>query len=79
MYKITLSRISRMLWCYGSFASVCHAVAILFSATLLENASGGVYFNRYFPMLEHSMISFIIVFIGVAALEYIERKKIKKD
>lgn len=78
MYKISLNRISRMLWCYGGFASVCHAVAILFSATLLENATGDVYFNRYFPMLEHSMLSFILVLLGVIALEYIEKKN-KKD
>lgn len=75
MNKISLCPISRLLWHYGAFAMICHAVAILFCATLLGDASGDVYFHRYFPMIEYSIIGFIAVLGGVTALEYIEKNK----
>ena len=64
-----------MLWSYGGFAAICHAVAVLFSATMLENATSGVYFNRFFPMIEYSIVAFIAVLGGVVAIEYIEKAK----
>ena len=78
MNKFSLLRASRMLWHYGIFASICHATAILFSATLFQNATGDVYFHRFFPMLEYSLTSFIVVIAGALLLGYIDKKK-KKD
>ena len=78
MNKLSLRCVSRMLWHYGIFASICHATAILFCATLFQNATADVYFHRFFPMLEYSLTSFIVVMAGAILLEYIDKKE-KKD
>ena len=75
MNKMSLKIASRLLCHYGFFASICHAVAILFSATLLKSATGEVYFHRFFPMLEYSLTSFILVLAGALLFRYIERKE----
>ena len=73
MHKFSLSRRSVRLLIYGIFSVLCHSVGILLLATTLQNANGDVYFHRYFPMLEHSLVSFIVILIGVIAFEYIEK------
>ncbi len=73
MNIFSFSRPSRLLMLYGFFASVCHATAILFMATAMTNATSTVLFHKYFPMLECSMASFIIILIGVLVFEYIDK------
>ena len=55
---------------YGSFASLCHATAVLLTARLSNILSGEVLFHRYFPMLEYSLMSFILTLGGAILLEY---------
>ncbi len=71
MNKFSLSRPSSLLMIYGIFAVLCQSTGILLLANGLHNAMGDVYFHRYFPMLEHSLVSFVSILIGVIALEYI--------
>ena len=78
MNKLSLKLASRLLCHYGFFASLCQATAILFCAKLLTDTTGDVYFHRFFPMLEHSLVSFITVIAGAILLEYIDKKE-KKD
>ena len=75
MHKFSLSRPSVLLSIYGIFSIICHSTAILLLSTTLSNATGDVYFHRYFPMLEHSLVAFIAVLIGVLGLEYIAKSK----
>ena len=75
MHINSFSRSSRLLMIYGIFSILCQSVGILLLARTLENAPGGVYFHRYFPMLEHSLVSFIAILIGVIGLEYLEKAK----
>lgn len=75
MNKYSLCRESMLLWQYGAFALICHAVAILFCATLSRELAPDLLFHRYFPMIEHTIIGFIAVLGGVVALEYIEKNK----
>ena len=60
---------------YGIFSILCQSAGILLLATTLKNASGEVYFHRYFPMLEHSLVSFIAILVGATGLEYIAKAK----
>ena len=55
---------------YGIFASLCHATAILLTARLSDISSGDVLFHRYFPMLEHSLMSFVLTLGGAMLIEY---------
>lgn len=73
MHIFSLSRNSSLLAVYGFFAVLCQSVGILFSAATLQNATGTVYFHRYFPMLEHSLVSFIAILVGLIAFEYIDK------
>lgn len=75
MNNISLKVASRLLCHYGFFAILCQATAILFCATSLVGATGAVYFHRFFPMLEHSLTSFIVVLAGVLLFEYIYNKE----
>lgn len=71
MHIFTFSRPSRQLLHYGLFAIICHLTAILFLALNMPSHTPVLYHYRIFPMIEHSVISFIAVLIGVLGLEYI--------
>ncbi len=75
MNKMSLKIASRLLCHYGIFAILCQTTAILFCATSLVGATGEVYFHRFFPMLEYSLTSFILVLAGALLFRYIERKE----
>lgn len=75
MHINSLSRPSSLLMIYGIFSVLCHSIGILLLATTLKNASGEVYFHRYFPMIEHSLVSFIAILIGTIGLEHLAKIK----
>lgn len=77
MHIFSFSRPARLLLHYGLFAVLCHATAILFMALTSELGSPILYFYRFFPMLEHSLMSFVIIIFGTVGIEYIERSKEK--
>ena len=64
---------SKRLLTYGLFSVVCHSVGIIFLTTLLSDASPELYFYHFFPMIEHSFVSFVAILIGVLGLEYIDK------
>ena len=76
MYNFEFSRPSRLLLIYGLFASLCHAVAILFCAISELGAPPGLMFHIIFPMLEHSLMSFVLVLLGALAVEFVSTKNI---
>ena len=63
---------------YGSFLLLCHVTAILFLVTTSPYVNGDVLFHRFFPMLEHSLISFVALLFGFLGIEYIVRKSPEK-
>ena len=71
MHIFTFSRPTRQLLHYGLFAVICHLTAILFAALNMPSHSSLLYHYRIFPMIEHSLISFVAIFIGALGLEYI--------
>ena len=76
MYNFEFSRPSRLFLIYGMFASLCHAVAILFCAISELGASPDLMFHIIFPMLEHSLMSFVLVLLGALAVEFVSTKNI---
>ena len=73
MYKFKFSRPARLLLIYGMYASLCHAVAILFCAISELGAPPGLMFHIIFPLLEHSLMSFVLVLIGALSIEYAQK------
>lgn len=66
---------SRLLLHYGLFAVLCHATGIFLLSTTFESYSTVIFQSRVFPMLEHSLVSVVAIFVGVLGLEYIEKKR----
>ncbi len=75
MNIFSFSRESNLLMHYGIFVTICHATAILFMSLTYPSSLGAIHFHRFFPMLEHSMVSFIAILIGVVGIEYIKKKE----
>lgn len=73
MSKITLSRYSTLLLHYGLFAIICHSVAIFLYSTTLPIISSLTFSHIVFPMIEHSIVSFIAILIGAVGIEYTEK------
>ncbi len=73
MNKISFSKESILLMSYGLYAVICHATAILFMVKVSDITSPTVLFHRFFPMLEHSLMSFVIIMFGVLAIEYLHK------
>ena len=73
MNIFAFSRPSRLLLHYGLFAVICHATAILFLATISDCSTSTALYHRFFPMIEHSLVSIVAVLTGVVGIEYIKR------
>ena len=78
MNIFSFSRPSRLLGEYGIFAIICHATFILLAANTSPHTDPHVLFKMFFPMIEHSLMSFIIVLFGITAFEYIDKKMDKE-
>ena len=75
MNIFSFSRVSNRILHYGLYSVICHATAILLFASTSHYTHGTLLLLRFFPMLEHSLMSFVIIFIGVLGVEYIEKNK----
>ena len=75
MHIFTFSRHSKRLLHYGLYIIICHATAILFLATAFEASTPVFLYHRFFPMIEHSLVSFVALLFGVLGIEYIEKQK----
>ena len=75
MHIFTFSRHSKRLLHYGLYAVICHATAILFMASMLDTSTPVFLYHRFFPMIEHSLVSFVALLVGVLGIEYIEKQK----
>ena len=78
MHILSFSKPSRLLLHYGLFAVICHACAVTLLSSTFPVLCKIIFRTRVFPMLEHSLMSFTIIFIGVLGIEYILRD-IDKD
>ena len=74
MNIFSFSKISLVFLIYSLFALICHITAILLVIRTSEIHNPDVLFHRFFPMVEHSLMSFVIILFGVVAFEYIDKK-----
>lgn len=75
MNIFAFSKPSRLLFHYGIFSLICHATAILFICRMALPSTPVLLFHRFFPMIEHSLVGFIVLLIGIMGIEYIEKKQ----
>ena len=75
MNIFSFSRPTIRLLLYGIFSVLCHATAIFLYATTLPLATPLTFHHTVFPMIEHSLVSLIAIFIGALGFEYIEKEK----
>ena len=73
MNIFSFSRPSALLLHYGTFLSLCHLCAVVLFSSTLPVLSATVYKIVVFPMLEHSLMSLSLIFVGVLGLEYVLR------
>ncbi|MBP3370642.1 MAG: hypothetical protein J6L85_07805 [Clostridia bacterium] len=71
MYNFKFSRLTHLFLIYGLYAVLCHAVGILFCAISELGAPPGLMFHIIFPLLEHSLMSFVLVLFGALGIEYV--------
>lgn len=75
MNKSLFSRLSKKILHYGLFATVSHIISILLYSQLKPSDSYFATFHSFFPLLEHSLVSFIAVLIGALLCLYISKKE----
>jgi len=75
MHVFSFSRPSRILGEYGMFAILCHSAFILLYAKTSVHTDPCVLFQTFFPMIEHSLISFVVLLLGITAFEYIAKQE----
>ena len=68
-------RLSFLILHYGLYAVIVHATAILLYAKLLPALPPTMSFMRYFPMIEHSIVSFVCILFGALLCFYIAKKE----
>ena len=74
-----LSRASLRLLHYGLFAVLCQlALIFLHTNTYADGVEGAMLALRFSPMLEHSLMSLVILFLGVYLIERIHLEGEKK-
>lgn len=69
MNIFTFSKFSSLILIYGLFSVLCHATAIFFSAISSFESSSETLALKYAPMLEHSVMSLVLILIGVLLIE----------
>ena len=75
MYFFSLSTLSSRFCVYSLFAALCHAVGVLLAASLECQLPADLLFHRYFPMLEHSLMSLVLTLGGTLLIEYAVTQK----
>lgn len=68
-------RFSLYFLTHGVFASLCHAVGVFLTVRLSGISHGELLFHRYFPLLEHSLMSFVLTLAGAILIEYVVAKE----
>ena len=71
----SIKKLKILILHYGLFASIAHATAVLLYAKLSPALMPMTSFAIYFPMIEHSIVSFICVLLGALLCFYISKKQ----
>lgn len=77
MNIFTLSKYSSLVLTYGLYAVLCQAVGIFFNVISNAGISAEALALKYAPMLEHSVMSLLLILIGAFLIE-ITIRDIKK-
>ena len=69
IFPFELSKKSALVLIYGLYAVLCHSVAVFFNALTSGLCSADALALKYAPMLEHSVMSFVLILIGGLLVE----------
>ena len=69
MNIFSFSRVSALVLIYGLYTVLCHSVAIFFLALTSGICYGDALALKYAPLLEHSVMSFVLILIGALLIE----------
>ena len=69
------SKLGYLILHYGLFAVIAHATAILLYIRISPSLPQITSVIKYFPMIEHSIVSFICVLLGGLLCFYINKKE----
>ncbi len=69
MNIFTLSKYASLVLIYGLYAVLCQAVGIFFNASSNVGISAEALALKYAPMLEHSVMSLVLILIGALLIE----------
>ena len=75
MHILKISTLYKQIMHYGIFASICHSVMLMLYYKLYPNQEYFSDFTSFFPLLEHSIMSFICVLFGTLLCFYIAKKE----
>lgn len=69
MNIFTFSKPSALVLIYGLYSVLCHSVFVLFGALSSGASSSQALAIKYAPMLEHSVMSLVLVIGGALLIE----------
>ena len=75
MHILKLSSLYKQILHYGIFASICHLVMLILYYRLCPDEKYFSSFSNFFPLMEHSIVSFICVLLGALLCFYIAKKE----
>ena len=78
MNILALHKLSCRFLIYGTYAVLCHAVAVFFNVLTSKHCSPEFLALRYVPFLEHSIMSLVLILAGGLLIE-ITLSDIKKN
>lgn len=75
MNILNISTLYKLVLHYGLFASICHSTMLFLYFKLCPYEDFFLCFSTFFPLLEHSIVSFICVLLGALLCFYIAKKE----
>ena len=75
MHNLKISTLYKHILHYGLFASICHSVILILYYQSCPEEKYFSNFSSFFPLLEHSIVSFICVLLGALLCFYIAKKE----
>ncbi|MBE6549335.1 MAG: hypothetical protein E7670_02800 [Ruminococcaceae bacterium] len=69
MNKFSLNRYSELVLIYGLYSVLCHSVAVFFNVLSSSLVTAEALALKYAPMLEHSIMSLVLILIGALLIE----------
>ena len=75
MHILKISSLYKQILHYGIYASLCHIIVLILYYRLFPSERYFLNFSTFFPLMEHSIVSFICALLGALLCFYIAKKE----